>query len=243
LNRASWDQLAKVHGQDAYYDTEALCAGASTLIAEEEAALLSAIGADLRGKRILHLQCHIGFDAITFARRGARVTGVDFSEVALERARALAAHCGVGVDWVCADVLELPQSLRGSFDLVWATIGVLCWIADVQAWMRSAASVLAAGGKLVLIDGIPRPRLVGRTEIPQGCDYATSTRTGPQVQFEHSVHQIVAAAENAGLRVLRLEEHSSISSGLCLGLSCGDDGNYRRADGQPVLFTLVAMNL
>ena len=99
LNRASWDQLAAIHGQDAYYDAEALCAGASSLISEEEAALTLACGADLARKRILHLQCHLGFDAITFARRGACVTGVDFSAVALERARALAARCDVTIAW------------------------------------------------------------------------------------------------------------------------------------------------
>jgi hypothetical protein len=39
INRASWDELAATHGQDAYYDSEALIAGASSLIQEEEAAL------------------------------------------------------------------------------------------------------------------------------------------------------------------------------------------------------------
>ena len=73
LNRASWDILAEAHGQDAYYDSEALVAGASSLIEEEESALESATGPNLAGLRILHMQCHLGFDAITFARRGARV--------------------------------------------------------------------------------------------------------------------------------------------------------------------------
>src|SRR5215213_7747997 len=187
INRASWNHLATVHGQDAYYDTEALCGGASSLIEEEESALADALGADLRGKRILHLQCHLGFDAITFARRGACVTGVDFSSVALEKARVLAARCGVTIDWICADAVALPDALHGSFDLVWATIGVLCWIGDLSAWMRQVSSVLRPGGTLVLIDGWPasvlaermRPDPLGlRRVIERGWDYATPTRTG-----------------------------------------------------------------
>jgi 2-polyprenyl-3-methyl-5-hydroxy-6-metoxy-1,4-benzoquinol methylase len=45
---------------------------------------------DVAGLDILHIQCHIGFDTISLARRGARVTGVDLSPASLAKARALA---------------------------------------------------------------------------------------------------------------------------------------------------------
>ena len=252
INLASWNHLAAVHGQDAYYDTEALCGGASSLIEEEESALADALGTDPSGKRILHLQCHLGFDAITFARRGARVTGVDFSSVALEKARALAARCGVAIEWVCADAVELPESLHGSFDFVWATIGVLCWIGDLSAWMREVSSALRPGGTLVLVDGLPasalaesmQPEPLGpRRVIERGWDYATPTRTGPQVQYRHSPSTVVRSARHAGLSVRGFEEHTSISTHLCIsGLARGDDGRYRVQDepSQPILFTLIA---
>ena len=89
INRAHWDSLASVHGQDAYYDTEALVAGADSLREAEAAGLREAVGA-VAGLDVLHLQCHIGFDSISLARRGARVVGVDFSPASLEKARALA---------------------------------------------------------------------------------------------------------------------------------------------------------
>lgn len=252
-NRAAWDQLAAVHGQDAYYDSEALVVGASSLIEEEEDALLHAVGATLAGKRVLHLQCHIGFDAITFARRGAHVTGVDFSMVALDKARCLADRCGVKVDWVHADAVRLPDSLRDRFDLIWATMGVVCWIADMSTWMRAAAATLAPGGKIVLIDGYPDQTALGdspavgavpiRRVIDVGWDYATPSRTGPQVQFKYSLFAIKAAAMNAGLRVNRLIEYEVVSSDLCIStLKREPDGRYRsRVNGrlQPALFTLV----
>jgi 2-polyprenyl-3-methyl-5-hydroxy-6-metoxy-1,4-benzoquinol methylase len=252
LNRASWDQLAAIHGQDAYYDAQALCGGASSLVPEEEAALTLAFGADVAGKRILHLQCHLGFDAITFARRGADVTGVDFSTVALEKARALAARCNVQVDWVCSDVLELPEDLNSSFDVAWATLGVVCWIGDLSAWMRAVSAVLAPGGKLVLIDGVasePASQLAGdlaeptplRRVVQCGWDYATTLRTGPQVQFHYPLRAIVSAARRAGLRIRHLEEHTSISTHLCInGLVRESDGRYRKPGAAPVLFTLIA---
>ncbi len=258
VNRESWNELAGLHGQDAYYDSEALVAGASSLIEEEEAALAHAIGADPAGLRILHLQCHLGFDAITFARRGARVTGVDFSPVALAKARLLAHRCGVAVEWVCADATALPDSLAGGFDLAWATMGIICWIADVRAWMRAVTAALASGGRLILIDGHPdggirKPEPAGidghesapvRRFLETGCDYATTARTGPQVQFRHSLRAVVSAATDAGLRVSQLLEHTSASNHLCVqGLEREDDGRYRhRVGGQPrtIFFTLIA---
>jgi SAM-dependent methyltransferase len=257
MNRASWDELAAAHGQDAYYDSEALVAGASSLIEEEEAALLLAIGADLSGRRVLHLQCHLGFVAITFARRGAHVTAVDFSPVALGKAQSLATRSGVEVVWVCADATDLPTCLSGRFDLVWATIGVLCWIADLKEWMRSAARALSPGGRLILIDGHPlsrilksdplrvaRPYVGARVHQDLGWDYATTMRTGPQVQFLHTLGEVVSGAGQADLFVTHLREHTDLSHGLCNEqLKREEDGRFRRRiDGHllPVLFSMIA---
>jgi SAM-dependent methyltransferase len=207
---------------------------------------------------VLHVQCHLGFDSITFARRGARVTGIDFSEIALAKARSLSDRCGVEVDWVCADSTDPPASLGGRFDLAWATMGVLCWIADLDAWMHSVTRMLAPGGRLVLIDGHPLRRVLksdplrvsrpygGGTRLASiaGRDYATETRTGPQVQFLHSLGEIISAAAGAGLRVTQLMEHTELSRDICDdGIKLEGDGRYRRrVDGHPmpVLFTLVA---
>jgi SAM-dependent methyltransferase len=244
VNRAAWDELAAIHGQDAYYDSEALVAGATSLVEVEERALAAALDRDLAGARVLHVQCHLGFDAITLARRGARVTGVDFSTVALDKARTLAERCGVEIEWVCADSCELPASLHRRFDLAWATFGVLCWIADLAAWMRSVAATLAPGGQLVLIDGHPFPHGGGaRNTYPVGVDYATKRETGPQVQYDHAPQDAAAAAVAAGLDVIELAEHTEVDD-AALGddrLRLEADGRYRlRIDGEaaPVLYTL-----
>ena len=78
-----------VHGQDAYYDAEALVSGRDSLNEHESAAV-----GDVAGLDVLHLQCHIGFDSISLARRGARVTGADFSPASLAGAAELAERCG-----------------------------------------------------------------------------------------------------------------------------------------------------
>jgi SAM-dependent methyltransferase len=145
LNRANWDAWAAVHGQDDYYDRAGLVAGADSLTDIEWAGIRAAVG-DVRDRDVLHVQCHLAFDAVTLARHGARVTGVDFSPVALAKAEALAHDCGVPLTLVAADVTRLPDTLRGRFDLAYATVGVLCWIADIDAWMRSVARCGRADG-------------------------------------------------------------------------------------------------
>jgi len=261
INRAHWDSLAAVHGQDAVYDSEALIAGADSLHEAEAAGVREAVGA-VAGLDVLHLQCHIGFDAISLARRGARVVGADFSPASLEKARALARRCDVAVEFVEADSTKLPASLGNRFDLVYATVGVLSWIDDLRAWMRSATAALRGGGRLLLVEIHPVLAMVGGTDplvldFPYAFDgprafdepgsYAGAelpvAATGT-IEYAHSLGEVVNAALEAGLRIERLEEHlDSDFDPRGDVLTREDDGRYRlRVDGEslPVLFTLVA---
>ncbi len=113
--------------------------------------MAAAIGS-VEGLDLLHIQCHFGMDTLSWGRLGARVVGVDFSRVAIERARRLAERTGLAAEFVGGDSQALPAELAGRFDVAFASYGVLCWIGDLGAWMRSAAAALRPGGKLVLID-------------------------------------------------------------------------------------------
>ncbi|WP_067463914.1 class I SAM-dependent methyltransferase [Actinomadura macra] len=253
INRANWDVWAAAHGQDAYYDSVGLVAGADSLTDVENAAV-----GDVTGLDVLHVQCHLGFDSISLARRGARVTGVDFSPVALEKARDLARRCAADVRFVEADATDLPPELHGRFDLAYATMGILCWIGDIDAWMRSVAATLRPGGRLVLIDGHPLSLMTagldplvldfpyafdGPHEFSGTASYATETDPTTSVEFAHSLGEIVTAAVVSGLRITRLDEHLDSPLELGPGGPPGPDGRYRfQLSGQdlPVLYTLRA---
>jgi SAM-dependent methyltransferase len=260
-NRRYWVALAAVHGQDAYYDTEALAGGASSLGELEEAAVREAVG-DVAGLDVLHIQCHIAHDAISLARRGARVAGADLSPAALAKARATAERCGVELELVEADSQALPESLHGRFDLAYATIGVLCWIGDLDGWMRSAHAVLRPGGRLVLVDIHPLYMTMATVE-PLALDFPYAD-DGPRrfdeegsyadpdaklaatasIQFGHSLGEIITAALRAGLRVEALHEHLEVDRDPRGDmLARDDDGRYRlRISGEklPILYTLIA---
>lgn len=263
VNRAHWDSLASIHGEgaDRYYDVDALAAGRSSLSELEQRALARALPT-LAGAAVLHVQCHLGFDAVTLARAGARVTGVDFSPAALAKARRIAERCGVDIAYVEGDSTALPAELHRRFDLAYATIGILGWIGDVDAWMRSVGSTLRPGGRLLLMDLHPLFSMAASTdpfvadfpyafagpvEFDEPGSYAAAdadvaaTRT---VEFAHSLGEIVTAAATAGLRVDALEEHLEVATdprGRILQQE--DDGAYRMRLGglpAPVLYTLIA---
>lgn len=86
-NLASWEARVPVHAASRFYDVRGFLRGRSSLLPLE----LSEVGT-VKKLRLLHLQCHFGLDTLSWARRGARVTGVDFSPSAVAKARELAAR-------------------------------------------------------------------------------------------------------------------------------------------------------
>ncbi len=260
-NRALWDARAQAHGttpDDMFYDVDSFLAGRQTLYGIE-----LELAGDVAGQDVLHLQCHFGMDTLNLARLGARVTGVDFSSTAIIRARELAEQAGLAADFIQADTQNLPSDLAHRFDLVIATYGVLCWIGDLDAWMRGAAMTLRPGGRLVLVDLHPAFQTLATYEPfladwPYGGgkpqrEAVTGTYADPNlpmavqevVQYPHSVGEIVTAAAAAGLIVDRLGEHTEAEFDGRRILPQGPDGLYRLPFSDtylPILYSLRAVS-
>ena len=151
-NRLNWDERVAVHLRDAgsIYPIDAFRAGADTLMPIETAEI-----GDVSGRRIAHLQCHFGLDSLSLARRGADVTGLDFSASAIAAARALAEDTGLSARFVEGDVYEARSLLAGHFDMVYVTWGTIIWLPDIRKWAATVASLLAPGGNLYLAEGHP----------------------------------------------------------------------------------------
>jgi SAM-dependent methyltransferase len=152
INRRNWDERASLHARAAL-GGEILArfrAGEESLLAIEAAEL-----GDVSGKRVLHLQCHIGRDTLCLARRGAIVTGLDFSPAAIKVARRLAEETELSATFIQGRVDEAAHLAPGPFDLVFTTWGTLCWLPDLRDWARVIECVLAPGGELYCADAHP----------------------------------------------------------------------------------------
>jgi len=103
------------------------------------------------GDRVLDACCGTGDLALGARSRGAQVTGLDFSERMLERARTKDPR----IDWVQGDALALPFE-DGSFDAATVGFGIRN-VADLEAGLRELRRVLRPGGRLGILE-ITTPR-------------------------------------------------------------------------------------
>ncbi len=114
----------------------------------EPSRLLVAEADGLAPGRALDVACGEGRNAVWLAQLGWRVTGVDFSDVALAKARQLAESRGVEVEWVLADLVEYEPP--AAMDLV-VVLYLQLPAAQRREVLRRAAAALAPGGTLLVL--------------------------------------------------------------------------------------------
>ncbi|MCD9875203.1 class I SAM-dependent methyltransferase [Streptomyces guryensis] len=224
-NRDHWDERVPVHVASDFYDLDGFRAGRDVLRDFE----IAEVG-DVRDKSLLHLQCHIGLDTLSWARRGAaRVVGLDFSVPAVATAGRLAAELGYGPEraaFVASDVYEAAAAVpEPSYDIVYTGVGALCWLPDIRRWAETAASLVAPGGFLYLaefhpltdaLDSETGSRIVHDyfARDAQVYEYSgtyadedANTHHNRSVQWQHPLGEVVSALAAAGLRIEFLNEH------------------------------------
>ncbi len=150
INRTSWNNRTDAHIKSSFYDMPGFLAGKSSLKDIE----LQLLG-DVRGKSILHLQCHFGQDSISLSRLGAAVTGVDLSNKAIDSAIDIARQTNSSAKFICSDVYDLPAHLDEQYDIVFTSYGVIGWLPDLDRWAKIIRRYLKPGGKLVFVEFHP----------------------------------------------------------------------------------------
>jgi SAM-dependent methyltransferase len=156
-NRYSWNKLSPLHFQSKFYDVDAFKEGKSSLNPIE----ISEIGA-VKGKKLLHLQCHFGLDTLSFARMGASVTGIDLSDESICLAQKLAEELKLDAQFVQSNVLELDQNLEGQYDIVFASYGTINWLDDLDQWAKIIKHFLKPGGIFYMVEFHPYIYTLGK---------------------------------------------------------------------------------
>ena len=224
INRLAWDERVEVHARSALYQLylERLRAGGVSLEPEHVAALGS-----VEGRALVQLQCHLGFETLSWARLGAEATGLDFSAPALARAEELGRQLGIEARFVCANVYDAVAALDRRFDVVFVSVGAIAWLPDIRAWAQVVADLLGPGGRLLLQEVHPfgdifddhptEPELVVAHPYFGGHVFdedEEGTYADLDARFEHTrtlswIHplgDVVTALADVGLRIDSLSE-------------------------------------
>lgn len=152
-NRDNWDSRVEIHYGSESYGIEKYIADPNHLsgVVTFDSSKLT----DVSGKSLLHLQCHIGTDTLSWARLGAEVTGVDFSEKSLEAARRLSVDSQTPGRFVLSELYDSPRVLPETFDIVYTGVGAICWLPDIRGWAEVVAAFLKPGGVFYMREGHP----------------------------------------------------------------------------------------
>ena len=252
-NRLHWDERASVHPTTDFYDVASFLDGRCALNPLE----VSEVG-DVSGKRLLHLQCHFGLDTLSWARRGADVTGIDFSERSIQEARRLASTAQMPARFIQSAVYDLPQVLEEQFDIVFTSYGALCWLPDIRRWAEIAARYVRPGGFLYVAEIHPLVMVwddENAKELRPRYPYFYATEplrwetdgsyAAPDHKFEnkvtydwqHTLGDIVSAVVGAELRLEFLHEFAHCCCQALPQMVRGEDGLYRLPGEQLLPFT------
>lgn len=261
--RALWNAWTRSHTtSDHYRDAERYLQTGCSLRGIELAELAPAIA----GQRLLHLQCNLGSDTLSWARLGAEATGVDLADAAIAYARALAEETATRATFLAANVYALPSAFDAAFDVVYTSYGAVCWLRDMQEWARGIARCTRPGGTFYMIEAHPAAETLAQVS-PGGNDasaeplfrlaYPYSGSDTPQSSpaehtggqplavhiWQHSLGEIVSALISAGFAIEYLHEHPVTFWQQFSALTAGTDGywHWPAAISFPLLFSLRAV--
>jgi len=256
-NRRLWDERVPIHLKSAFYDVDGFVKGTRDGIEPFEAEELGPVD----GLSLAHLQCHFGIDTLSWARRGARVVGVDFSAPAIEAARALARRVGVPeAEFVLADVYDAVSVLGGRrFDIVYTGKGALTWLPDLPAWAAVCGRIVAPGGVLYLSEFHPVGDVFGwgdefsptysyflegpMVDESRGtyADVNAQTYENVSVEWHHPLGDVVSAIAAAGFRIELVHEYPFTLYPRWAFLEHRDDGTYWFPAGKAMLPLLYSV--
>jgi SAM-dependent methyltransferase len=259
-NRALWDEWTAIHEGSAFYDLEGFKRGGVRIARHE----IDEIG-PVEGRTLLHLQCHFGIDTLSWARLGARPTGVDFSPRAVALARSLATELGLDARFVESDVYRLPDVLDETFDVVYTSNGVLGWLPDIRRWAEVVARYVKPGGTFYLLEIHPVAQAFENEGVAPGelrltypywehrnplafethgsyADETAHVETPMEYGWDHGLGEIVTALVDAGLRIRALREYPFLNWKADF-LVPAEDGTWRLPPGDgelPLMFSVLA---
>jgi 2-polyprenyl-3-methyl-5-hydroxy-6-metoxy-1,4-benzoquinol methylase len=266
INQKRWDELVDIHKESRFYNLSAFLGGKSSLLPFEEREL-----PNLYGKKVLHLMCHFGLDSLSLARKGAIVTGVDFSKKAIDLGQDLSDKLDLNAKFIQANVYDLPQILDEKYDIVFTSYGILAWLPDLKEWAKVISHFLKPGGEFYFFEIHPFTTMLelnDKDELYIAYPYQSdpdepeiidepgtytdgavrSTNITHQKRYEwfHSFQTIISSLAESGLKIEYVHEFSEGIFQMLSNMEPIGNGLYGFSDPKlkiPLTFSLKARKL
>ncbi|MCP5061006.1 MAG: methyltransferase domain-containing protein [Ignavibacteriae bacterium] len=257
VNKVTWNEKVKVHSKSEMYDLEAFKGGKTSLMKYE----LEALG-DVKGKSLLHLQCHFGQDTLSWSRLGVKCVGVDLSNEGVKLAQQLNEELNLDAEFVCCNVLDTSDYVKDEFDIVFTSYGTIGWLPDLKPWGKMIAERLKLGGTFYIAEFHPIvwmfDYLDGKPVMKYGYNqdeaiyeeyegtYAneSSKMISKEYGWNHGLGEVVTALTEAGLHIDYLKEHDESPYDVLPDLTKTESGNYVTKDKlYPLIFEIKARKL
>jgi ubiquinone/menaquinone biosynthesis C-methylase UbiE len=149
-NRKSWNVLTVLHMESDFYNLEGFKKGETSLKHVE----IEELG-DIKGKKLLHLQCHFGMDTLSLARLGAEVVGIDISDTSVKKAKELSKELNIPARFIRSNVYDTEQILDETFDIVFTSYGAINWLSDLDKWAKIINRFLKKDGIFYMVEFHP----------------------------------------------------------------------------------------
>jgi ubiquinone/menaquinone biosynthesis C-methylase UbiE len=259
--RKMWDENTKINYESDMYQTDEFLKGKTNLNSIE----LDELGQYVKGKSLLHLQCHFGLDTLSWAREGAKVTGVDISGESIRLARKLAEETNIDATFIQSNIYDLPEVHDEKFDIVFTSYGVLCWLNDIKRWAEVIAHFLKPGGIFYIAEFhrfiwvfdwdakddfvlknnyFHDPKPISYTVDGSYADDKKLFEKQKGHEWAHSLSDVINSLINAGLEIQFLNEFPMAPFPRFPFLKKSDDGYWRYDHPEiqlPLVFSLMAI--
>lgn len=173
-NLKRWNELVDINVKSKFYDLEGFISGKTSLLPIE----IEELG-NVEGKTLLHLQCHFGMDSLSWARKGAIVTGIDFSDKAISFAKQLSKKLKLPAKFLRSNIYDIPEIIHKKYNIVFTSYGVICWLPDLYKWAKLIDYCLKPGGIFYIIDNHPFGILIDENKPPFEISYNYFTKGEP----------------------------------------------------------------
>lgn len=254
INKHSWNNRIDTHLNSDFYNLKGFLNGETSLNPIE----LEILG-DIKGKTILHLQCHFGQDSISLSRLGAEVTGVDLSNKAIESARKISNETNSNTKFICCDLYDLENHLDKKFDIVFTSYGTITWLPDLNKWGELISKFLKPNGKFVFVEFHPVVWMFDENfekidynyfnvepiiETENGT-YADKNAqiTQSYVTWNHSMSEVISSLLNNSLKLEHIQEYDYSPYSVFSNMVEFEPKKYRinhLGNKIPMLYSIVA---